>query len=429
MRRWVAAAVVACIAIVIMAVVLSYLAAPTVEINARPNPLLNIAWHCAVDYARGFCVDDGKIFTINHYGSVTCYDAEDGEQLWHRGLGRYWQATPPRAIIAADGRVYAGNRGPVVNVLDWNNGTVLWQASAPLISRYSPDLLVVKDGRLFIYADGWAVCNATSGDYLWENKDQYDVDRIWPLEGNLVFISRLDSMPSLGWNVYRVDPDNGSIVWRFPGEIGGCVAGLQEQVILWNYNGSSLVGLNQSSGEMIWSYEAEAGVYEPTLYNDLLLFGTQNGDFYALNATDGGFVWKTHVDHPSTASNVDLLEGESEFSYLQTYPVEVDSQNARIFWGFKFTYGEEQYTGVTCSLSLSSGNSLWLAPANATGFALLNNTIYLTGDRDLYCLDESTGMLLGSQFYNNFNNPPIAMYGKVYVLEAQKLTAYAEPQG
>jgi outer membrane protein assembly factor BamB len=60
--------------------------APTDSTETTPK----ILWQNDIEnFASGFAVADGKVFSSDAWANVHCFDAENGKSLWNASIGAY----------------------------------------------------------------------------------------------------------------------------------------------------------------------------------------------------------------------------------------------------------------------------------------------------------------------------------------------------
>jgi outer membrane protein assembly factor BamB len=409
----------------------------------------SILWQRDIgQFATGLAAADGKVFTIDIWGTVSCYDAQNGESVWNGSIGAYWGA----GLVVSGGRVYGGKSGAEVGSLDETTGEFQWIVRAPVSSdlwdKRAPASITVVDGRLFATADGVGVHNATTGELLWEytNYGNISDQQVWwvsayPLEDNLVYAQ--SGGPS-GVHTYRLDPNNGSILWRLNGTFfSGRPIAYKGQVIMETYTlieqnysqKMQVVSLNETTGASLWSYNVGAEIYQPTAaYNGLLLFGASDGNFYALHMDNGKLAWKTPVDSEN------ILAIVNSDNVLSVFPIQVDPQNQRVFWSFAVTEQlgttsenkHDRYTGFLTSLDLATASRIWTKKiedsgvfySTPVGLVFSKDTVFLTENYGLWIFSASTGNVFSTQHFDHYVLPPVVSDNKVFVAADLYLIAY-----
>jgi outer membrane protein assembly factor BamB len=405
-----------------------------------------VLWQRDIEnFATGLAAADGKVFTIDVWGNISCYDAQSGESIWNGSIGAYWGA----GLVVSDGIVYGGKAVADVGALDADTGEFLWSFHVPAGSQYdkrAPDAIKVIDGRVFATTDGIGVHNATTGQLLWEAFYGNITDqRTWwvsgyplggiPFEGESIFA--WGGNFSEGY-IFSLDSDDGAILWRtndtrlsgFP----SVLAAYQKQLVV--QNGNLIFSLNETSGSSLWSFDVGASIYQSTTDdNGLLLFGASDGNFYALHINNGTLAWKTHVDSQN------LLSLVNSDNLLTTFPIQVDSQNQRVFWCFAVTEQlgttsenkHDRYTGTVCSLDLATGDVIWTRQIEDSGafydtpvgLVVNKNTVFLTENYALWILGSaSTGNVLSTEHFDHYILPPVVSDNKVFVAADLYLRAY-----
>jgi outer membrane protein assembly factor BamB len=399
----------------------------------------SIVWQSNLEYfATNFTVDNGKIFVCDSWGNVYCFDSQSGASLWNTTVGSY-VATGPTITVYED-KVYVGSRGSVVNKLDENTGKIELTFQAPASTSYaqkSPPQFFVADGKVFTSEIGLAVYYANTGDLLWESAfngitlgDATDFSS----ESSYVFV--------LG--TARINPNNGTILWRVAGAAGDPAVVAQGRVILWNYSpegssdeGHTLLCLNASSGDELWHFNVGARMFQPTVSNDMILFGAENGLVYVVNLSDGTLKWKTLVDNQLIIETYNgYTEEQKSLIYLADSLVYVDLQHQRVFWSVIVSdNGQGVYNGTVWALDLSTGDSVWVLPVsnnaliyteyrNFVGMTLSKYTLYVTEHSDIYFIDENTGDVKLRQNFEHYVLPAIVSNDKVFVAADLYLRAY-----
>jgi len=446
--------IVACLILVVVAASLAVLYENGFLTDSTELESTGILWQRGIEnFATGLNVADEKVFTIDIGGGISCYEAQTGELVWNSGIvGCYWCS----GVVASSSMVSGGTDGAYIGALDRATREFQWKVKAPettgLWNNRAPSSISVVENRLFATADGFGAFNATTGQPLWEYETSYfqlDANvthpnwlKGWAFEGNRVFAAGGVTVPEREINyVYRLDPDNGTILWSVPRStrVNGLPVVYEGQVIMWNSSEgeTTVFSLNETSGAILWSYNVGASIYQPTAYNGLLVFEASDGNVYALHLSEGTLAWKTHVD----SQNITALDNSD--NPLKGLTIQIDPQNQRAIGGFAVTTqlaafvqnGSDEYNGFLCSLDINNGRIVWTKQFSANGnvshenasfdFALTENNIYLTTEfDDFWILSKSTGNIIESQHFEHYISSPVAADNRVFVAADLWLIVY-----
>lgn len=429
------------IAIVIIAVPVGWILfqdSSTTESETAPS----ILWQRDIEnFATGLATADGKVYTIDIFGDITCYDAKTGDFVWKGSVGGYFS----EGLVIYEDRVYGGAGSGVVGCLDIRTGRHLWDlAGIPHIKygKQAPENFTVVDGRLFVKTNAFSVFNATTGKLLWLIEEYGHVpgqsDILWGFNGwafeNGLVIATSGS--SEGKYIYRLNPDDGTVKWAVDGMFAGSPVIYKGQVVVQNSSKKELFSLNETSGETLWSYNVGATICKTTEYNGFLLFGASDDNFYALHLDNGTLAWKNSVN----SQNITALVNDD--NPLEGLPVIIDQQNQRMIGLFAVStqtkideiHVEDHHYGILCSLDPKTGNVIWTEYFSGTGdisneylvfdYASTEDNIYLTAINDLLIFSTKTGNLIEYQHFEHQISPPVAENGKVFMAADLWLLAY-----
>jgi outer membrane protein assembly factor BamB len=415
--------------------------------STEPEPA--ILWQRGIEnFATGLAANNGKVYTIDIWGNINCYEAQTGKSVWNGSIGAYWG----NGVTASSTMVYGGKSSVRVGALKASTGEFQWVVGTLHDSAWSkraPSNITVLEDRLFVTGDSFAVYNASTGKLLWENvNNQFSTDAnvtnpgwltAWPFEGNRLFGT--GGVIMVGYFVYRLDPDTGAVLWSGPSStiVSGPPVVYESQVIMRNgtEEETTVFSLDENSGNILWSYNVDAQVFQPTAYNGLLVFEASDGNVYALHLSDGTLAWKTYVD----SQNITVLANSD--NPLKGLAIQIDQQKHRAIGGFAVTTqlgafvenGSDEYSGFLCSLDIDNGNIAWTEQFSANGdvshenalfnFALTEAHIYLTtAFDDFWILSKSTGNIIESQHFEHYILPPIAEDNRVFVAADLWVFAY-----
>ncbi len=398
------------------------------------------------NFATGLDAANGKVYAIDLFGNICCFNALTGDSVWTGSIGGYWGS----GVTASNSMVYGGKIATYVGALDSKDGQFQWEVGTLTDTRWSkraPSNITVLEDRLYVISDTFEVYNATTGVLLWENENnQFNLNSTvnhpawviaWPFEDGRLF--GVGGGLNVGRFIYRLDPDTGTVLWSKPCSAPSEIPVVyNNQVIVRNVTDekTTVFSLDEASGDLLWSYDVNAEVFQPTACNDLLFFGATDGSFFALNLVDGTLAWNSQVDSQNITTLVssdDPLEGLS---------IQIDYENQKIVGGFAVTTHrsvngtqmDDEYWGIICSLDIETGNITWSKHFNGEGdisndiyayaSALTENNIYLTAVYDFRIFSKTTGNIIESQNFEHALSSPVAENGKVFVAADLWLNAY-----
>jgi outer membrane protein assembly factor BamB len=408
------------------------------------------------NFATSLTVGDGKVFTIDDPGNVFCFDSQNGESLWNSsGKGRARNPTP----VLSEGLFYFGFEERELGCLDINNGTLIWTfenlpaPEEPLkgVSAHP----IIEGDRLFAMTGSVSAFNLTTRRLLWQavpGQTNFGISlpdgpmKITLLHGDIFDGKYVYATGGNYSNLhyYKIDTVSKKIVWCSEATWGAyfvpffnpssipypdVLAVSQEKVIIRvRITDEDFVNLflclDSNTGKELWSFDVGASIYNTTVQDNLLLFGSGDGYFYALHLEDGTLGWKTKVDSQNLFSS----------GVHSSSPIQIDTENQRLFWSYATEENETNYTGALMSLSLADGKMIWMTETNSSCGGLVYNNytgmLFLTTQRfaadvGLWIFYASTGDLIDSQQqYDHYILPPI-VYGKeTFVAADLWLTVY-----
>jgi outer membrane protein assembly factor BamB len=442
--------VILCLILLVLAASLTVLYEGGFQTDSTEPESTGILWQRGIkNFVTGLTAVDGKVYTNDIWGSISCYEAQSGESVWNGSIGAYWGA----GVAASSTKVYGGKAPAEVGALDSATGKFQWSAYTQFESTWrnrAPSNITVLEDRLYVTAYSFNVFNATTGQLLWEyenipfRSDSTVTDpnslRGWPFEGNRVFA--VGGVILEGWYVYKVDPNNGTILWSLPRStsVNGPPVVYHDQVIMRNSSGgeTTVFSLDEDSGAILWSYDVGASVFQPTATSTgLLLFEASDGNVYGLHLSDGALAWKTPVDGQNI---IVLSDSDSPLKGLQ---IQIDPQNQMAIGGFAVTTqlgafvenGSDEYTGFLYSLDIENGSIIWTTQFSADGdvsngrasfdFALTEKNIYLASSfSDFWIFSKSRGKLIESQHFDHYVSLPVVIENRVFVVADLWLIAY-----
>ncbi len=291
-----------------------------------------------VDPGTGFAAPtmatDGKrIMAIFATGDLVCYTV-NGDRVWGRNLGLLDNHYAHSSSLIVHENLcliqYDSFVNPRLIAVDISNGAIVWEKSRETISWSSPICVDTGTRTELILADSKYVTsyNPLTGDEYWS-------------------------------------------IECLSGEVGPSPAYADGYVFVSNeYATSSGLKINSPDSdppvELIWqSYDGLPNTSSPVAMNELLLLATSGGMVTMLNALTGEVVWEEYLGVGFYSSAV-IVEDRV---YL------IDLGGKMHIFKFGPTYE---------SISINE-----LGEGCSTTPAIVNDRIYIRGDKHLYCIGES----------------------------------------
>ncbi len=175
-----------------------------------------------------FSVQGGLLYTQEQRGNdevVSCYNVTTGDPVWrHRDTARFWEsnggAGPRGTPTLSDGRVYAFGATGILNVLDAQNGSLVWSRNAATdtdtkipIWGFSSSPLVFDDVVIVAAAGSLIAYDITTGESRWSipaGGDCYSSPHLMHIDG----VTQILLMNEAG--TISVLPADGTLLWEHP---------------------------------------------------------------------------------------------------------------------------------------------------------------------------------------------------------------------
>ena len=245
-------------------------------------------------------VDQMRVYVCSGYGSIICYHAITGEQLWHidmvRDLGgqnvTYGYSIP--VLIDGDQLFCSpGGTGNNVVALDKNSGNLLWSSpGAGETAGYGKPLIIQRGGLKILMTFSeftFMGLNARTGEVLWT----YDLNFKGELpcnqpiyEDGIIYIV---AGPGNGAVTFQLSADGKSIreKWKnidFNSAFGGFV--LVDDYLVGSADFKrSYVSMNKRTGKI--KSQLRFGIGASTYANDVLIAYNQRGQLGLMSLEEG----------------------------------------------------------------------------------------------------------------------------------------------
>ncbi len=263
-------------------------------------------------YASPVAVD-GKVYVfgvMDGSDTLTCYDAESGEQVWSQGYPRSDKADyeGTRATPTIEGsRIYTLGEGGDLTCRELADGSQVWQvnvlsesatqrlmwgcASSPLIVG---DLVYVQTGEGGPVA---VAVNKETGEVAWKSQAQG--------KAGYATITHIDveGTPQLvifaGTQVLGVDPQAGTTLWEHPWrtkyDVNAATPVYRDGhlFISSEYNhGCAMLKLSAGGAEKLWEKRDVQCKFQPPILDGDHLYANSAGKLVCMSWPDGEILWK-----------------------------------------------------------------------------------------------------------------------------------------
>jgi outer membrane protein assembly factor BamB len=257
-------------------------------------------------------IAEGKVFTINKWGTVLCLDAATGSKAWQHNLwdegirsNRWGFAGSP--LVWKD--LVILNAGGAGTALDRANGRTIWFNGTDPAGYASPALVKIagREVVLIFAAKDLVAVDPRTGQEFWRHRFEtgYDTNNTDPIvDGDLVFLSSY----SRGCELLRVSADKAELIYAKDVLHNHLSPGILLGDYLYSFNGEAkhetdFRCIHLPSGEIKWTTKTPAfgsliGVGEDGLLilsekGELTLAGASPSEFKPLSRAQvmGGVCW------------------------------------------------------------------------------------------------------------------------------------------
>jgi len=191
---------------------------PPVELWRRP---IGPGW-------SSFAVRGNLLYTQEQRGDdevVSCYNVTTGDPVWrHQNEARFWEsnggAGPRGTPTLNDGRLYTLGATGILNVLDANDGSVVWSRNAASDTDtevpawgFSSSPLVLDDLVIVAAAGSLIAYNITTGSPRWSipaDGDCYSSPHLMHIDGVMQILLLNEA------GTISVSPADGTLLWEHP---------------------------------------------------------------------------------------------------------------------------------------------------------------------------------------------------------------------
>ena len=162
------------------------------------------------------CVADGKVYSFGITGVLSCFDADDGTQVWQVDTAKEYQAPTPffgnscSPLVEGDSvLVNVGAKGASIVAFNKNTGKEIWKKLDDKASYSSPIVIGAADARqvIFLTANGLVSLSPKDGSIFWQHpfKDKINESSTTPVVvGDMLFASSI-TIGGVGLRLEKAD--------------------------------------------------------------------------------------------------------------------------------------------------------------------------------------------------------------------------------
>lgn len=308
----------------------------------------------------------GRLYFANSPGRFFAVDAESGEVVWEKDLGRITAASPTvgedvvyQPLMNRGGEERKTAAGFLV-ALDADTGDELWRFKAGVMES-SP---LLADGVLYFgtFDDKLYALDAETQEVRWTYKTGDDVKGGPVLVGGTIYFGSYDG------KIYAVNARSGKLRWsseaqgglRGAGNFYATPAVAYGRVFIGNTDGK-VYAFGAKSGNLLWSKSTDGYVYGgAAIWEQTIFVGSYDRHLYALDAATGDVRWEFDAKGRISGSPT-VLEGIVYFSTLEEKTYGLDAKTGKVVW----TFPDGKYSPIVAD----------------------KERVYLTGHTRVYALD------------------------------------------
>jgi len=284
---------------------------------------------------------DGRIYTLDAYGTVTAFSASGGKQAWRFSLAPKHENAQEGfggGLAAADGRIYAATGFGTVVALNPRSGNKYWEVNLGVPVRNSP---TAAAGKVFIGTiDGrFHALSTQDGKTAWRFDGAPQrasiLSNVSPAFSDGVVI-----VPYLSGDVVAVNAETGETLWSDtlsssrnrsslgaignpgrPAMSGGTVYAVG--------NAGRMIASSGTSGERLWSKKIRS-IQTPWVAGDAVYVVDVTGRLMALNRKTGALYWAAKLPGGGTWSGPVLAGSRLWLASSKGALARVDAVTGRI---------------------------------------------------------------------------------------------------
>ena len=284
-------------------------------------------WTASVGYGDGAgrllstpIVNEGVLFALDTYGTVSALHAATGEAIWRADIAPEGKDSDiiGGGLAYGDGKVFVTSPHAEVLALNAKSGEILWRFPTQSPVRAAP---TYHDGRLYVLtiSNMLTVLNGETGKQVWEHAGITEFAGLLGTASPAVSKGVVIVTYSSG-EIYALKADNGYQLWtetlsstRRPDSLSA-LSHIRAMPVIDN-NKVIIVGHNQKMavydlrrGERVWE-RSIGGTRTPAVSGDYIFMVTTHNELLCLTRDYGEVVWVTKWEGPLIAGNKLYLVG------------------------------------------------------------------------------------------------------------------------
>jgi len=261
-----------------------------------------------------FAVRGDLLYTQEQRGDdevVSCYNLTTGEPVWrHSDTARFWDshagAGPRSTPTLSDGLVYTLGATGILNVLDADNGTVVWSRNAASDTDvkipgwgYTSSPLVVEDVVIVAIAGTLVAYDLVTGDPRWFGPDggeSYSSPHLLTLDG----VTQVLLMSTAGATSFA--PTDGTLLWKHSWPVDGRIVQpaltADGDILISAGDGKGMGRIAVAHGpdgwktKERWTSRGMNPIFKDFVIHKGYAFGFDGPKLVCIDASDGKRQWK-----------------------------------------------------------------------------------------------------------------------------------------
>jgi outer membrane protein assembly factor BamB len=305
-----------------------------------------VLWTSPKGYGGSPVVSNGYVYTLDT-GTIYCFRASDGHQVWNRSLS---SGLPESAPAVYSGYVYTP-------LTAYNASTGELALNYSSYQGYSSP--TVAEGILYFgshFGKSLFALNATTGSKIWNYRTGGDVTSSPTIAYGRVYFESWDG------NIYSVDALTGTKIWSYKlneptGYMDSSPAIVGEHVYVGARD--NVYCLDALTGDKVWNYSIPGVRSSPVVASGHVYVGSIDSNMYALNASSGAQIWNVSGGSSSSPAVADSVVYIGDIVRIIAF----NASTGNKIWNF--TFPPTEYYGISSP-------------------AILNGVIYAAGGDAIY---------------------------------------------